>query len=106
VYRGLAGLFIVSDDEEKAAGLPSGPYDIPLVIQDRVFDADNQLVYSSGNMWEQMDGFLGDRILVNGKPDFILPVATRAYRLRILNGSNSRIYKLAWQNAPGRMALL
>ena len=98
VYRGLAGLFIVSDDEEKAAGLPSGPYDIPLVIQDRFFDADNQLVYSLGNMWEQMDGFLGDWILVNGKPDFILPVATRAYRLRILNGSNSRIYKLAWQN--------
>jgi FtsP/CotA-like multicopper oxidase with cupredoxin domain len=98
VYRGLAGLFIVSDDEEKAAGLPSGPYDIPLVIQDRFFDAYNQLVYSSGHMWERMDGFLGDWILVNGKPDFILPVATRAYRLRILNGSNSRIYKLAWQN--------
>jgi len=46
-----------------------------------------------------MDGWvLGDRILVNGKPGFLLPVATRAYRLRILNGSNSRIYKLAWQN--------
>jgi FtsP/CotA-like multicopper oxidase with cupredoxin domain len=98
VYRGLAGLFIVSDDEEKAAGLPSGPYDIPLVIQDRLFDASNQLVYSSGNMWDKMDGFLGDRILVNGQPDFNLPVATRAYRLRILNGSNSRIYKLAWQD--------
>ena len=98
VYRGLAGLFIVSDDEEKAVGLPSGPYDIPLVIQDRLFDASNQLVYSSGNMWDKMDGFLGDRILVNGQPDFNLPVATRAYRLRILNGSNSRIYKLAWQD--------
>jgi len=57
VYRGLAGLFIVSDEEEKAAGLPSGPYEIPLVIQDRTFDANNQLVYSSGNTWEWMDGF-------------------------------------------------
>ncbi len=96
VYGGLAGLFLVSDDEEKAAGLPFGEYDIPLVIQDRAFDNDNQLVYMSGQMMERMNGFLGDWILVNGHPDFILPVATRAYRLRLLNGSNSRIYNLAW----------
>ena len=98
VYGGLAGLFLVSDNEEKAAGLPSGDYDIPLVIQDRIFDRNNQLIYAVGNMMDRMTGFLGDRILVNGKPDFILPVATRAYRLRLLNGSNSRIYKLAWQD--------
>ncbi|WP_238361356.1 multicopper oxidase family protein [Burkholderia thailandensis] len=47
------------------------------------------------DMMERMMGFLGDRILVNGQPDYVLPVATRAYRLRLLNGSNSRIYKLA-----------
>jgi len=98
VYGGLAGLFIVSDEEEKAAGLPSSEYDIPLVIQDRTFDYDNQLVYMSGHMMERMNGFLGDWIFVNGKPDFTLPVATRAYRVRLLNGSNSRIYKLAWQD--------
>jgi len=98
VYGGLAGLFIVSDDEEEAAGLPAGEYDIPLVIQDRAFDNRNQLIYLSGHRMEQMTGFLGDWILVNGNPDFILPVATRAYRLRLLNGSNSRIYKLAWQD--------
>jgi FtsP/CotA-like multicopper oxidase with cupredoxin domain len=98
VYGGLAGLILVSDDEEKAAGLPAGEYDIPLVIQDRAFDNRNQLIYLSGHRMEQMTGFLGDWILVNGNPDFILPVATRAYRLRILNGSNSRIYKLAWQD--------
>jgi FtsP/CotA-like multicopper oxidase with cupredoxin domain len=98
VYGGLAGLFLVSDDEEKAAGLPAGEYDIPLVIQDRAFDARNQLVYLSGHRMEQMTGFLGDWILVNGQPDFSLPVASRAYRLRLLNGSNSRIYKLAWQD--------
>ena len=105
VYGGLAGLFIVSDDEEAALGLPSGEYDVPLVIQDRTFDANNQLVYLSGgggmgmgmNM-DQMMGFLGDRILVNGRPDFVLPVATRPYRLRFLNGSNSRIYKLGWSD--------
>ncbi len=98
VYGGLAGLFLVSDDEEKAAGLPSGEYDIPLVLQDRAFDRRNQLIYLSGNHMEQMNGFLGDWILVNGHPDFSLPVATRAYRLRLLNGSNSRIYRLAWQD--------
>ena len=46
----------------------------------------------------QMQGFLGDQIMINGRPDFVLPVATRAYRLRLLNGSNSRIYKLAWDD--------
>jgi len=103
-YRGLAGLLIVSDDEEAALGLPQGEYDQPLVIQDRQFDAQNQLVYlaQGGGMMDggmdQMMGFLGDRILVNGQPDFTLPVATRAYRLRLLNGSNSRIYKLAWRD--------
>jgi len=98
VYGGLAGLFLVSDDEEKAAGLPDGDFDIPLVIQDRAFDRRNQLVYLSGQRMEQMTGFLGDWILVNGRPNFSLPVASRVYRLRVLNGSNSRIYKLAWQD--------
>lgn len=98
VYGGLAGLFLVSDDEEKAAGLPTGDCDIPLVIQDRAFDNRNQLVYLSGHRMERMTGFLGDWIMVNGRPDFSLPVATRAYRLRFLNGSNARIYKLAWQD--------
>lgn len=98
VYGGLAGLFLVSDDEEKALELPTGEHDIPLVIQDRAFDNRNQLIYLSGHRMEQMTGFLGDWILVNGRPSFILPVATRAYRLRLLNGSNSRIYKLAWQD--------
>ena len=108
-YRGLAGLLIVGDDEEAALGLPQGEYDQPLVIQDRQFDAENQLVYLAqggqgmmggmmGGGMAQMMGFLGDRILVNGQPNFTLPVATRAYRLRLLNGSNSRIYKLAWRD--------
>lgn len=100
VYNGLAGLFIVTDDTEVAAGLPSDAYDIPLVFQDRTFDADNQLVYITGGMMTQMMtemmGFLGDNILVNGKPEFELDVETRAYRLRLLNGSNFRIFKLGW----------
>jgi blue copper oxidase len=98
VYSGLAGLLLVSDEEEDAAGLPTGAYDVPLVLQDRTFSRSNQLVYSTGGMMDSMMGFLGERILVNGQPDFVLPVATRSYRLRLLNGSNSRIYKLAWSD--------
>lgn len=117
VMAGLAGLFIVSDDEEAALNLPDGEFDVPLVIQDRTFDADNRLVYlgqaltadgaaqaasgggmgmMGGGMMDAMMGFLGDRVLVNGQPDLVLSAATRVYRLRLLNGSNSRIYKLGW----------
>lgn len=96
-YFGLAGLFIVSDDEEAALGLPAGEYDLPLVLQDRLFDSKNRLVYMT-NMMDSMTGFVGDTILVNGKPNFSLNVKASAYRLRLLNGSNSRIYKLAWQD--------
>ena len=125
VNKGLAALFIVSDDEEQQVGLPSGNQDVALVIQDRRFDADNQFVYLTGamagmgsqtaggtamngqamggqamggGMMDSMMGFLGDHILVNGKPNAVLPLATRAYRMRVLNGSNARIYKLAWSD--------
>ncbi|QOJ15227.1 MAG: multicopper oxidase domain-containing protein [Planctomycetia bacterium] len=104
VYAGLAGLLLVSNDEETAAGLPTGDFDAPLVIQDRSFDADNQLVYppQTGQM---MDGFLGDQVLVNGRPSYRLSVATRAYRLRLVNGSNSRTYKLAWTDGTRLIAI-
>ena len=98
-YRGLAGLVIVTDPDEAALGLPAGAQDIPLVLQDRKFDADNQLVYVAdgmAGMMDQMMGILGDRILVNGQPDVVLPVATQPYRLRLLNGANARIFKLGW----------
>ena len=103
VYNGLAGLFIVADDEESTLNLPADSYDLPLVFQDRSFDADNQLVYITGGMMTQMMtemmGFLGDNILVNGKADVELDVETRAYRLRLLNGSNFRMLKLAWEDS-------
>ena len=97
VYKGLAGLIIVSDPDEKALNLPRGEFDLPIVLQDRNFDADNQLVYVQ-NMRDRHMGFLGDEMIINGKRHFVLPVATRPYRLRVLNGSNSRIYKLGWDD--------
>jgi FtsP/CotA-like multicopper oxidase with cupredoxin domain len=97
VYQGLAGLIIISDSEERALNLPRGDYDLPIVLQDRSFDGDNQLSYVK-SMRDRHMGFLGDEMIVNGKRHFVLPVATRPYRLRLLNGSNSRIYKLGWDD--------
>ncbi|QGY45802.1 multicopper oxidase domain-containing protein [Maribellus comscasis] len=95
VYQGLAGLFIVEDNN---SDLPSGEYDVPLILQDRIFDDNNQLVYLQNNRMGQMQGFLGNRILMNGNPDTTFNVSKSTYRFRVLNGSNSRIYKMAWDD--------
>ena len=125
VYAGLAGLFLVSDDEEVALHLPTGAQDLPLVIQDRNFDADNQFVYLNadtgtasqgrgmmgggmmgrgmmgggmGSMMAGMMGVLGDQILVNGSTQTYREVERRAHRVRVLNASNTRTLKLAWSD--------
>ncbi|MGR8929334.1 MAG: multicopper oxidase family protein [Gammaproteobacteria bacterium] len=100
VYHGLAGAILVNDEEERKLELPSGQYEVPIVIQDRLFDNNNQLIYVR-HMHDRMMGFYGDTILVNGLPNFHLDVESRAYRFRILNASTARIYKLAWDdNSP------
>ena len=104
VYQGLAGLITVTDEAEKKLQLPNGEYDLPLVIQDRSFSGGNQLRYLMG-MHQRMQGFHGDTILVNGQKDAVIPVKTRAYRLRILNGSNARIYKLGWSDGTPLTAI-
>ena len=95
VYQGLAGMFIVEGNENN---LPAGKYDLPLIIQDRIFDGNNQLVYLPDNPMSRMQGFLGNQILVNGNPENNIQVSKSTYRFRVLNGSNSRIYKLAWSD--------
>ncbi|MFO8235694.1 MAG: multicopper oxidase family protein [Bacteroidales bacterium] len=102
VYYGLAGMFIVEGDEPE---LPSGKFDIPLILQDRTFDTDNQLVYLENSRMNRMEGFLGNRMLVNGKVNRQLDVKRRPYRFRVLNGSNSRIYKLAWSDGNELVAI-
>ena len=98
VYGGLAGLFLIKDDVERNLSLPVGDFEIPLAIQDRTFNSENQLIYLPGGMMSQVNGMMGDTILVNGVSDFKLDVSTRVYRLRILNGSNARTYNLAWSD--------
>jgi len=98
VYGGLAGLLLVSDDEESAARLPGGERDIAIVLADRTFDSANQLVYEAAmgrGMMGGMTGFFGERILANGRSSLSFPEAAGAYRVRLLNGSNSRIYRIA-----------
>jgi len=88
VWQGLSGLFIV-DDPADPATLPSGAYELPLVIADRQFDSDNQLQY-----FYDPSGVVGDKVLVNGVYEPYLDVADRKYRLRVLNGANARTYIL------------
>jgi FtsP/CotA-like multicopper oxidase with cupredoxin domain len=98
VYAGLAGLLLVGDDEEDALGLPSGEHEILCVLQDRRVDVRNQFVYTGGGMMTAMHGMLGDRMLVNGESEPTRDVDAGWHRVRLLNASNARIYKLAWSH--------
>jgi FtsP/CotA-like multicopper oxidase with cupredoxin domain len=93
VFMGLAGMFIVTDQEEAALNLPSGEYEIPLIIQDKHFEG-HALTYSP-NEDEIMSGYLGEQVLVNGLHAPFLSVSSDWYRFRILNGSTARVYNLA-----------
>src|SRR5450631_2470318 len=83
-YRGLFGMFVVEDSDDialrSAMALVPGETEIPLVLQDHRPDA----LYDPTPM-EVIHGYLGDRVFVNGRESPHLNVATRAYRLRILN---------------------
>lgn len=96
-YYGLAGLLIVRDPIEREIGLPTPEHELQLVLQDRRFDDDNQFVFKR-MMMDDMNGVLGDRVLVNGVDNPAFKVAPRTYRVRIANVSNARIYKLAWSD--------
>ena len=93
VAMGLAGAFIVNDSVEGALGLPSGVYEVPLVIRDAKFDTAWNMLYKP-----RSGGFLGDTPLVNGTLNPKLDVDTALYRFRVLNSSNSRIFGLALGN--------
>lgn len=100
VYRGLSGLYIIKDESEEALQLPRGEYDVPLVIQDRIFAADGSLFYPP-DAAEDNDGFEGDVVVVNGGAQPRFEVGTCAYRFRVLNGSNARVYDLSFaDNRP------
>lgn len=92
VYRGLAGMIMVRDAEEALLDLPRtyGVDDIPVVIQDRQFNAQRQFVYAA----QGGPGQQGNTIVVNGTIDPVLTLKAGINRLRLLNGSNARVYRL------------
>jgi len=109
VYAGLAGFYIIRDAvdtglRDNPLGLPAFPYEIPLAIQDRQFTDDGQLYYPSEPEEEGsptpsvLPEFFGDFILVNGQAWPFMDVEPRKYRLRFLNGSDSRFYNM-WISA-------
>ncbi len=102
-YYGLVGLFVVRDEIEDALGLPGGDREIPVVLQDKRMDAEDRLRFDVVGH-DLMEGFLGDAAFVNGVLSPRVEVVSGLYRLRVLNGSTSRIYRLGLSN--GRPMLL
>jgi spore coat protein A len=98
VYAGLAGFYLIRDEHEKKLikkhKLPGAPYEIPVVIQDKMFTANGALHYPTGPQNSILPEFFGDFIIVNGKAWPKLDVEPRKYRFRLLNGSDSRFYRL------------
>jgi len=109
VYRGLAGFYLIRDEIEDALALPRGERELPLMITDRTFNADGSLFYPSidpdlqhtpGVRTPFGNGMKGDTVLVNGAPWPRAEVAAVRYRLRVLNASNARSYRLQLDPPP------
>jgi FtsP/CotA-like multicopper oxidase with cupredoxin domain len=93
VAMGLAGAFIINDAAEDALHLPGGAYEVPLVLRDTAFDSAGNIAYKP-----RSGGFEGGTPLVNGTLNPYLDVDAALYRLRVLGGSNARIFRLALSN--------
>jgi spore coat protein A len=97
IYAGLAGFCLIRDEQEEALNLPSGAYEIPLMLQDRLFLEDGSLLYPSvvnGTHPVWIQEFFGNNVCVNGKVKPYLEVEPRKYRFRMVNASNARFYHL------------
>ena len=112
VYRGLAGFFLLFDDLDSGnendpnpdalrlpSGVPDGKrvknrYDIPLVIADRRYDPQGMLSFNT----MEMDGVLGDKLLINGRVQPYFEVERRKYRFRILNSGIARFVDVWFSN--------
>ncbi|SFK57429.1 multicopper oxidase family protein [Geodermatophilus ruber] len=90
VYSGLAGQYHVIDTLEQSLPIPHGDYELPVSIGDAAFRKDGELLFDN----RSESGLMGDVILVNGRPWPLLRVEQRKYRLRILNASVARGYRL------------
>lgn len=110
VYAGLAAAYMLRDIFNEPANLPGGPIDVSadkygnpyereLILQDRMFDTNGQLLFPAEGVNPEIHPFwvpefFGDVIVVNGKSWPYLQVEPRRYRFRLVNGSNARFYEL------------
>ncbi|MDJ0635875.1 MAG: multicopper oxidase family protein [Xenococcaceae cyanobacterium MO_188.B29] len=99
VYMGLAGMYIVEDEEERQFNLPKGEYDVPLILQDLRLADDGSLIFNDRGQ----RSLYGDVSLVNGVPWPYMKVARRKYRFRVLNASTSRLYQLVLSQKENRL---
>lgn len=120
VYAGLAGGYLIRDaagpngtgiDTGDGTYLPPPPYEVPLILQDRMFNASGLFAYPPNPELTNDDGsprpwapeFFGKVATVNGKCWPNLDVARGKYRFRIYNGSNARFYDLKFVTAATAM---
>jgi len=99
VYHGLAGMFIIDDQSSRALNLPSeyGVDDFPVIIQDKKFNQDGSFSYLASTR-DKLMGMMGQTILVNGVKNPVLNATKSLIRLRLLNGSNARTYRLRFDD--------
>lgn len=97
-YFGQAGFYILHDPAEDALGLPSGKYDIPLALNSKQYNSDGTLY----NPKDERMSLEGDVIHVNGQPWPYHTVEPRKYRLRWLDSSISRTFKLSFVDESGK----
>jgi spore coat protein A len=98
VYAGLAGLWIVRDQRERDLDLPEGPpFEVPLLLQDRNFGQDQDGLLTGELVHKTDPGTMeafAPFTVVNGKVWPVLDVQPATYRLRVINGSNARTFRL------------
>ncbi|MEP6464866.1 MAG: multicopper oxidase domain-containing protein [Parafilimonas sp.] len=109
IYSGQAGIYIINGEDEKTfSSLVKYKYDVPLILEDKSFTESNYLFYntteskfSNSPEAEGRPEFFGNTITVDGKIWPYMNVNKSLYRIRIVNASNSRFYRIAlakWKN--------
>jgi len=100
VFAGLAGGYLVRDANDPGDGslLPAPPYEVPLVVQDRMFNDDGTFDYPLGEARNWAPEFFGDVATVNGKAWPNLAVDRGKYRFRVFNGSQARFYNFRFES--------
>ncbi|MBC6463762.1 multicopper oxidase family protein, partial [Actinomadura sp. HBU206391] len=107
IYAGLVGAYLIRDATESDLGLPQGRFEVPLVLQDRIFNSDGSLHYPAKGVtayhprW--VPELFGDTPVVNGKAYPYLAVEPRRYRLRFLNAADARFFDFWFRAGRGRL---